>query len=89
MSTRLATYEYKNAKVIGTRRLGFIIEDTPPASLMVQSNRKRVDLYGYTSMAVAGLKVQSKQIRRMHDKLERLQKQVEQLSTMLRSCHAR
>ncbi|MCA9524397.1 MAG: hypothetical protein KC609_25690 [Myxococcales bacterium] len=79
LNTRLATYEYKNAKRIGDRKLGFIIDDTPKTSMMVNSKRTRVDLYGYTSMAVAGLKVQAKQIDMLKAQIQTLTQQIKVL----------
>lgn len=79
LNTKLATYEYKNVKTLGERKLGFIIEDTPKNSMMVNSKRTRVDLYGYTSMAVAGLKVQAKQIDSLKAQIELLSKKLEAL----------
>lgn len=58
---RLATYEYKGAAQPGRRHLGFVIEDQEQ-SMAVDPERDMVDLYGYTSMAVAALKVQAAEI---------------------------
>lgn len=89
LGTRLATYEYKNAKVIGTRHLGFIIDDTPTQSMMVNGKRERVDLYGYTSMTVAGLKVQAQQLKAMQTRLDSLARQVDALNSALKQCLSR
>lgn len=70
---KLATYKYKSG---GPTRLGFIIEDHEP-SVSIDSQLDMVDLYGYTSMAVAALKLQEKQIAA-------LQQQVRELSTQLK-----
>lgn len=75
---KLATYKYKTG---GPTRLGFIIEDHEP-SVSIDSGRDMVDLYGYTSMAVAALKVQQQQ-------LAALQKQVAELSAQLKAERAR
>ena len=74
---KLATYKYKTG---GPTRLGFIIEDHEP-SVSIDSGRDMVDLYGYTSMAVAALKLQQKQ-------LAELQQQVAELSAQLRAAKA-
>jgi len=58
---RLATYEYKDPALAGRRHLGFIIEDNPD-SPAVERNENMVDLYGYTSMLVAAMQTQSKEI---------------------------
>lgn len=75
---KLATYKYKTG---GPTRLGFIIEDHEP-SVSIDSGRDMVDLYGYTSMAVAALKLQQKQ-------LAALQEQVAELSAQLKAEKAR
>lgn len=74
---KLATYKYKSG---GPTRLGFIIEDHEP-SVSIDSGRDMVDLYGYTSMAVAALKLQQKQ-------LAELQQQVAELSAQLKAAKA-
>lgn len=58
MGLRLAGYRYKVEPKGTPDHLGFIIDDQPPGSPMVQPNGSRVDLYGYTSMAVAAVQVQ-------------------------------
>ncbi|MCB9595139.1 MAG: hypothetical protein H6719_20645 [Sandaracinaceae bacterium] len=64
--TRLATYEYTDPALAGRRHLGFILEDQP-GSYSVDPERSQVDLYGYTSMLVAAVQAQQRQI----DALER------------------
>lgn len=71
---KLATYRYKTG---GPTRLGFIIEDHEP-SVSIDSEHDMVDLYGYTSMTVAALKLQEKQ-------LAALQQQVRELSAQLKA----
>ena len=71
---KLATYKYKTG---GPTRLGFIIEDHEP-SVSIDSEHDMVDLYGYTSMAVAALRMQEKQ-------LAALQQQVRELSAQLQA----
>lgn len=75
---RLARYRYKD-DLSARQHLGFIIEDQP-GSPAVERDRNRVDLYGYTSMAVAALQVQQKQI-------QALQQQVASLQQELASAH--
>jgi len=62
LSVRLATYKYRAGVADGEKHLGFIIEDQPAGSPAVLASRDRVDLYGYISMAVGALQVQSKEI---------------------------
>jgi hypothetical protein len=63
---RLATYRYKGETSRGANRLGFIIDDLGP-SPAVAADGGHVDLYGYTSMAVAAIQAQQRRI----DALER------------------
>jgi hypothetical protein len=56
---RLATWRYKEGD--RARHFGFIIEDAPE-SPAVMPNGERVDLYGYTSMAIASVQVQGKEL---------------------------
>lgn len=67
---RLATYRYKTG---GPTRLGFIIEDQEQ-SVSVDAGRDRVDLYGYTSMAVAALQVQERKIQALQKEIADLKK---------------
>lgn len=55
---RLARYRYEGSD---EPRLGFILEDDPPATA-VDREREMVDLYGYSSLAVAALQVQERRI---------------------------
>jgi hypothetical protein len=72
LQTRLATYAYTIGEK--NRRLGFIIEDEP-ASPAVAKGKDRVDLYGYTSMAVATLQVQARQIEQLQREVEELRRE--------------
>jgi hypothetical protein len=74
MNVRLATYRYK-ADSEG-QHLGFIIEDMPPGSPAVLSSRDRVDLYGYTSMAIAAIQQQGREIAALKAEIERLRTRV-------------
>jgi hypothetical protein len=74
-SIPLVRYRYKDAPE--REHLGFIIEDVEP-SPSVDSKRDQVDLYGYTSMAVAALQKQQHQI-------DSLRKQVDELTRKLSS----
>jgi hypothetical protein len=69
---RLATYRYKAG---GPPHLGFIIENEEP-SMSIDADRDMVDLYGYTSMAVAALQVQQQQIAALQEQLRAVQQQL-------------
>jgi hypothetical protein len=73
LSTRLAEYRYKTEPETQKRHLGFIIDDMPLQSSAVEPDRTHVDLYGYTSMLLATVQQQQKQI-------DDLKKQVDALS---------
>ncbi|MES2644452.1 MAG: hypothetical protein V4850_33505 [Myxococcota bacterium] len=62
MGVRLADYRYKTEPVGAKHHLGFLIDDQPAGSPAVLPDGGRVDLYGYTSMAVAALQVQEARI---------------------------
>jgi hypothetical protein len=62
MALRLATYRYRVEGETAPEHLGFIIDDLGEGAACVQPDGQHVDLYGYTSMAVAALQVQARQI---------------------------
>jgi len=74
---KLATYQYKAPADSSATRLGFIIDDVGP-SPAVDPSGQRVDLYAYTSMAVAALQQQAHEI-------EELKRQVAVLEGQLKS----
>ena len=71
MRFRLATYQYKGAP--SERHLGFVIEDIEP-SAAVDSGRNMVDLYGYTSMTVAALQSQAREIKVLKKEVVKLRR---------------
>jgi len=62
LSTSLATYRYKNDPDAPKKHLGFIIDDQPASSPAVASDDTHVDQYGYTSMLLAAVQEQQRQI---------------------------
>jgi hypothetical protein len=68
----LARFNYKWDAPTERRRLGFIIEDVAP-SPSVDEAHGVVDLYAYTSLAVAALQEQSKEIARLRQQVDELQ----------------
>lgn len=68
----LATWKYKTEGGAEKDHLGFIIDDQPPASPAVRPSGERVDLYGYTSMAVAAIQAQHKQIEALRAEIATL-----------------
>jgi hypothetical protein len=78
-SIPLVRYRYKDGPE--REHLGFIIEDVEP-SPGVDSQRDQVDLYGYTSMAVAAIQEQ-------HREIEALKREIKELRSELRSARGR
>jgi hypothetical protein len=73
---RLATWDYRAPRADGTRHFGFIIDDVGP-SPSVAPNGSVVDLYGYTSMAVAALQEQAAEIDELKREVAQLRKDLE------------
>jgi hypothetical protein len=75
LRVKLATWRYKHDP--GRARLGFIIDDLAGAdSAVAVEGGERVDLYGYTSLAVATLQRQAKQIADLQRELAALRRQL-------------
>ena len=76
LQTRLATWHYKGTPASSAQRLGFIIDDQP-SSPAVLPNGNQVDVYGYTSMAVAAIQVQDKEIQSLRHELDALKRDLD------------
>lgn len=70
----LATYRYK-AGADSRRHLGFMI-DGRESLICVEAEHNMIDVYGYTSMAVAALKVQARQIDELRATVEKLERKL-------------
>jgi hypothetical protein len=68
---KLATWFYKDEPQQGRPHLGFVIDDQP-ASPAVAADGRHVDLYGYTSLAIAALQVQQAEIEALRAEVEEL-----------------
>jgi hypothetical protein len=77
MRFKLATYRYRDEPAARAEHLGFMIDDVAPSASVTGRTGNTVDLYGYTSMAVAALQVQAGQI-------EALQREVKALRAAVR-----
>lgn len=76
LATPLYTWRYDDAPE--ATRFGFLIdEDAPPFAVLPDG--ERVDLYGYTSLAVAALKRQAARIDALADRLEALERRLDGL----------
>ena len=72
-SLRLTTYRYTEGDP--AQHLGFIIEDAPASPAVIQG-KSRIDLYGYTSMTVATLQVQQKELAALREEVETLRREM-------------
>jgi hypothetical protein len=74
---RLATYRYRDASPTSPERLGFIIDDRPPA-VCVRQDGDTVDLYGYTSLTAAAVQAQARRIDALERELADLRAQLKE-----------
>ena len=74
LQTNLAEYRYKTEPESSKRHLGFIIDDMPAGSPAVQGDGTHVDLYGYSTMLLATVKEQQKQIDTLQKQIDELKK---------------
>jgi hypothetical protein len=75
---RLATYRYKTEESGEQPHLGFIIDDVAP-SPAVMSSGERVDMYGYSTMTVAAVQVQARELAELRKEVEELRKETAEL----------
>jgi hypothetical protein len=73
LSTRLATYRYIDGDP--STHLGFIIEDAPDSPAITRDHG-HVDLYSYSSMTVATLQMQSREIAELRREVETLRREL-------------
>jgi hypothetical protein len=79
LSMRLAQWEYKEDPA-RERRLGIIIEDDPNVAA-INAAKDSVDLYAYTSMAIAAIQVQADEIASLRDELKALREELRHAKT--------
>lgn len=79
----LATWRYLTEGADAPARLGFLIDDVGAAPC-VRPSGQRVDLYGYTSMTVAAVQVQAREIEALRAELAALRREVDRLATARR-----
>ncbi|MCC6850281.1 MAG: hypothetical protein IT294_17455 [Deltaproteobacteria bacterium] len=72
LTYRLATYRYARPELGPGSRLGFMIDDVAP-SASVAPDGDHVDLYAYTSMAVAAVQTQAREIARLQRAISALE----------------
>jgi hypothetical protein len=73
LGLKLATWRYRDAPA--RTRLGFIIDDHE-RSVAVEATGDRIDLYGYTSLAVATLQRQARQIAALEREVATLRREL-------------
>ncbi len=88
MEMKLATYHYNGEPDTAPPRLGFIIDDNENSPAVLPS-KERVDLYGYTSMTVAAVQVQARQIADLQREVEAMKKELETTRETLARCQAK
>jgi hypothetical protein len=71
VSYKLASWRYKEDSASSPLRYGFVIDDVGQ-SPAVASDGEHVDLYGYTTMAIAALQVQARQIEDLEGQVRAL-----------------
>jgi hypothetical protein len=79
----LATWRYRTEEADAPARLGFLIDDVGGAPCVMGSGQ-RVDLYGYTSMTVAAVQVQAREIEVLRAEIDALRRQVDRLAAAQR-----
>ena len=77
LAMKLATWRYKHDP--SKQRLGFIIDDSE-GTAAVDGQRDVVDLYGYTSMAVATIQLQAQQIAALEREIATLRHDLARVS---------
>jgi hypothetical protein len=87
MDMRLARYAYAGALDDGRTHLGFIIDDDP-SSPAVRPGAERVDLYGFTSMAVIALQEQAARLESLDARIGELERELGQAALQLERCEA-
>lgn len=77
LELRLATYRYRG-RSDGRTQLGVILEDGE-AELWADPANDRVDLYGYNSLAIAGVQVQAGELAELRAELATLRQELAEL----------
>lgn len=76
LGLKLATWRYRTDKGEDELRLGFIIDDHP-TGVIVDEGRDQVDLYGYTSLAIATIQQQAKELESLKQEMKSLRRKLE------------
>lgn len=76
-SLRLATWAYVDSKIATGKRLGIIAEEAPHDALDPRGDR--IDLYGYTSMAIAAVQVSAHDVDALRAEVEAMRAEIAEL----------
>jgi hypothetical protein len=76
LDIRLATYRYRAAGAGAPVQLGFILDDMGSGP-WVNADGETVNLYGYTSMAVAALQAQERELAALREEVATLRRKVD------------
>jgi len=82
---RLSSWQYKAEGESVRRHVGFLIDDMPE-SIAVSDSGERVDLYGYTSMAIAAVQVQDKRLESLERELASMRAEMVRLRSVADKC---
>ena len=72
LEMRLATWQYRGDLDDGATHLGFLIDDVGAQSPAVRPDGGHVDLYGYTSLAVAAIQQQQAELEALRKEVQAL-----------------
>jgi len=84
-SLRLARWQYIDPKLGTGPLLGIIVEDAPTSDA-IDGSGDRIDIYGYTSMAIAAAQVNAKDVEALRHEIDALRAEVAELRYSLASC---
>ncbi len=76
LKLRLATWRYRTEADDAPVHLGFVIDDRP-SSPAVAADGGHVDLYAYTSLAIAAIQVQQAEIDALRAEIDALRKELQ------------
>jgi hypothetical protein len=82
---RLSSWHYNAEGESSRRHVGFLIDDMPE-SIAVAGNGERVDLYGYTSMAIAAVQAQDKRLKALERELAAMRSELARVRTEAARC---
>jgi hypothetical protein len=82
LSFKLATWHYNEEAPSEREHLGFIIDDVP-GSAAVAAGGEHVNLYGYTTMAVATVQAQQRQLDAQSAEIAALKQQLAELRALV------